>query len=113
MLEPEQELLLMQIVEAVRNVPRNKREPFWAAEPYAKPEHIITHPGFPNGHIRAYTGDFQALLLASLIAPALGGGDYYEVTPRGFSYYQELKQRSGEPLERMQNLVKDYFASPG
>jgi hypothetical protein len=112
LLEPEQETLLIELAEAMRNVPSDKREPFWAVAPWALPKHLIKHQGLPNGEITAYTGDFQLLLSSGFITTSLVGEDLYEVTAEGFSYYRELRQRSGEPIERMQNIVKNYFAAP-
>ena len=60
-LEQEQEELLSSLVEAYRNVPRNKRQPFWVSNSDESNFARIRHDGLPNREISAYEGDIKTL----------------------------------------------------
>ena len=60
LLEPEQEELLVQLVEASRSVPREKREPFLIVPWSSESHYQINHPGFPR-NLQVYRADLDAL----------------------------------------------------
>jgi hypothetical protein len=108
-LEPEQKELLSVLVEAARNLPSDKRQPFFVYSNRGQVNYEIHHPGLPNGTREAYPGDLQALLQAHLLSQSLSDNSAYEINSVGFQYYAELKRRSGEPVGRMQELAKSYL----
>jgi hypothetical protein len=112
LLEKEHEELLCILVEAARNVPREQRHKFWAAnESY---QSVIKHGGLPNGQGHAYMGDIEALGRVGFLALT-----YYEdrelvqfdITPLGFRYYAYLKQRDGQPIQRIEAQSRNYLNS--
>ncbi|MBD2033627.1 hypothetical protein H6F76_00925 [Leptolyngbya sp. FACHB-321] len=113
MLEPEQEELLVLLVEAGRNVPQNKRESFWAME--SGNDTVISHPGFARPPIKTYKSNVPFLLteeLLTLSQPRTGKGKFeFEITPKGFKYYEYLKQRITQPLHRVETEVRSYFST--
>lgn len=112
LLESEQRELLSALIEAARNVPSDKREPFFVYGTKGQVNYQVHHPGLPNGMREAYPGDLQALLQAHLLYKSMSDESAYEITSAGFQYYAELKQHMGEPLERIQELAKSYLQSP-
>jgi hypothetical protein len=111
LLDKEQIELLVQLVEAARNVPREQRQKFFVLQAMGTPDEIH-HPGFPNGHIEAYVGDAEQLiakrLLSGVYAPS--GELGFDVTPEGFRYYEELKSQ-GPPTEQVEATVREYLES--
>lgn len=111
LLEIEQEQLLCHIVEAARNVPSEKREEFSVI--YTQVECFIQHTGFIDREIQICRSDLQTLLREGLIE--IGGRNQYgmmsrfDVTPEGFQYYRDLKKRSGEPVEHVEEEVRSYI----
>jgi hypothetical protein len=107
LLEPEQEDLLAQLVEAARSVPRAKREAFvivpWGKEPHYE----INHPAF-SSNLQVYWADLDALRYQRLLAASPPtSSDSFEVTLEGFAYYRELKQRSASPLNQVEIEIRE------
>ena len=112
-LEDEQKELLYQVVEASRNVPREKRQKFYTYEPAFSALSPIDHPGLPDGKTHAYMGDIEYLGSVGLllISHESRGLVSFDVTPYGFQYYEHLKQAAGEPIQKLQNTMRDYISS--
>ena len=111
LLEPEQEELLVALVEASRNVPRERREKFLANESHDGSS--VLHAGFPGGEAAAYMGDIEVLARAGLLNSSRDrmGTVSFDVSPQGFAYYTRIKQRQGEGAERVQETIRDYLAA--
>lgn len=107
LLEQEQKNLLESLVEAERSVPFEKRQQFESGSPQSWLE-ILQHPGLPDGKKEVHRQDIDILKRADLIAisPAKNFYRFY-VTPRGCQYYRELKQRFGQPVERVESYVEN------
>ncbi|MGO9019419.1 MAG: hypothetical protein ACLQVJ_13830 [Syntrophobacteraceae bacterium] len=117
LLEPEQEDLLVKLVEAWRNVPRERRQRlFYAAvvgnDP-SDPRSTIFHYGFPSGEIRAHIADIEVLVRNGLLLRERRSSTsgYLDVTPQGFGFYGHLKAKLGQPVERLQATVLNYLLS--
>lgn len=110
LLEIEQRELLVVLVEASRNVTPQNRQKFFAIE-YMGGSDII-HPGLPDGKIPAYFGDLDALANENLVSISYGpkGTPNFDVTPKGFKYYEQLKEQEGQPVQRVETTMKSYLA---
>jgi hypothetical protein len=111
LLEEEQEQLLQVLVEASRNVERAKRQQFMFVATFGGSS--ITHPGLPDGKVEAYKGDIETLAREGLSALRYGshGSLFFDVTPLGFRYYEEIKGRLNQPAERVETAVRQYLDS--
>ena len=111
LLEIEQRELLVALVEASRNVTRQDRQKFFAVD-YMGGSDII-HPGLPDGEIPAYLGDLDVLANENLVSISYGskGTPNFDVTPKGFKYYEQLKEQEGQPIQRVETTMKSYLAS--
>lgn len=109
LLEPEQKGLLCQLVEAARNVPRDKRHKFLAAQSFGGDS--ILHDGLPGGSIRAYFGDIEILANEGLVHLSYGSErtPMFDVPPLGFKYYEQMKQQSGQPIQQVETEVRTYL----
>ena len=113
LLEKDQEDLLAMIVEAARNVPREQRDKFLAIHLEERSQYLIRHPGLPN-ETWAYLRDIETLAREGLLALTYGNdrtSDNFDVTPLGFRYYEYLKQRSGQPSQRIEIQSRNYLNS--
>lgn len=111
-LQREQEALLESLVEAARNVPIDKRERFVAPSAGDGNRPTLTHPGLPDGGLRVYLGDVEALAqegLVSLARSPQGTALTVDVAPRGYALYKEMRLRSGQPLREIESTVMDYL----
>jgi len=110
MLLPEQRELLEALVEASRNVPRDKRQKFLVVQTLSSPDYII-HPGLQGTRFPGYLGDVETLARAGLVALGYGsrGTPKFDVTPEGFALYEELKSRSAEPTDQVEATVIQYL----
>jgi hypothetical protein len=112
-LEPEQEQLFRDLVEAERRVPRSERIHFIILNTAGPPGVQLSHPGWIDLSRRVFEGDIDTLDRVGLIAfsyPAPSVKGFY-VTPRGFIYYGELMRRRGEPVQRAQVSIREYIQS--
>lgn len=107
--EKEQEEALAILVEAHRNVPRDKRERFLMSTYDQTNNAVIRHPGLPNRTVEIYEGDISVLERAGLIAFF---GSTFEITDRGFSCYKQMKERVGQPVERVEENSRKYLDAP-
>lgn len=113
LLEPEQEELLRDLVEAERNLPRDQRVHFHLSRTIGGPGVDLIHPGLPDGFPRVFEGDIETLAGQGLLSMSYHchGSSFY-VTPYGFAYYAEIQERSEEPVDRMEELVRRYLDAP-
>lgn len=104
LLEPDQKELLMTLVEAARNLPREKRRKFLVSQTFGGDS--LIHPGVPNDKEVIYYGDIEILAREELLLLGYGSGGSpnFDVTPLGFLFYEYLKgkweiqlNRSNEP----------------
>ncbi len=109
-LESEQEELLTILVEAARSLPREERQKFWYIETMGHAQGAITHPALPRD-TRAPKGDIEILALQGLLLLTHGsrGTLTFDVTPDGFRYYEMLKKKQGESVERVEATMKQYL----
>jgi len=110
-LEPIQQELLMTIVEAARNTPIDSRQKFFVAQSFGGD--TLIYPTIPNEKAQIYFGDIEALAHEGLLSLGYGskGTPNFDVTPLGFKYYEYLKKKMGEPVERIVRTVRTYLDS--
>lgn len=109
LLEPEQENLLITLVEAARNIPREKRQEFIFTQTGGGA--FIQHPGLKNQGHPVYKGDLDILGRSDLLALSYrpGGAMFCDITPLGFRYYEYLKQRLGQPVQRVEVSFRSFL----
>lgn len=106
LLEPEQKELLIAMVEAHRNVPKEKRQGFLFVD---SPEgSIIIHLGSPNLKISAYIGNLEVLSNAELLQRR-SASQIFDVTPLGFKYYEYLILSLGQPVQQVEKKIINYL----
>jgi len=112
LLEPEQEELLLSIVEAVRNTPREERRKFLVLQ--TSGGDFLDHPGMKEGESKIYYGDVEELGRQGLVAIRLSssGTPIFDVTSLGFRYYEHLRRKKGEAVQRVETTVREYLISP-
>jgi hypothetical protein len=108
LLEQEQEELLIALVEASRNVPKSQRTKFILIQ--TMQDSWIKHPGV-RGTLPAYKGDIEVLANEGLLnlAYSAKGTPNFDVTPRGFRYYEYLKHSESEPIQRIEAHTRNYL----
>jgi hypothetical protein len=109
-LEPEQKQLLSVLVEASRNIPRHQRRPFFISS--TQQGRFIQHHSLPDLHSEVYMGDVRQLGhkgLIDLTYPGPGPTANLDVTPEGVRYYEWMKQREGQPIQRIEIEIKTYL----
>src|SRR4051794_22939887 len=97
--EPEQEELLIWMVESSRDIDRAERRWFLA---------LIDGPSSlhgPGGIRQLPETDLYALADAGLLRPSPDGREF-TITGDGYAYYAVLKQREGEPVARQEAEVR-------
>lgn len=111
LLEDEQKKLLSILVEAVCNTPPDQRQQFVFTKSFE--ESLLEHPGLAEGGRKVYKGDVEFLADEKLIAlsPRSNNSLMFDVTPRGFKYYKEMKQSLDQPTRNIENMVRDYLAT--
>lgn len=111
LLEPEQEELLFSIVEAVRNTPREERQKFVVVR--VDSGDFLRHPGMKKGENKIYYGDVEELERQRLLAIEFKsrGTPNFDVTSLGFRYYEHLKRKKGEAVQRVETTIREYLNS--
>ena len=109
LLEPVQEGLLIDLVEAARNIPLDQRRKFLVAQ--TSGGDFIIHPGLAKDKTKVYFGDIEALDRVGLVAMSFGSPATanFDVTPLGFRYYEYLNKRVGEPAAQVQSAITKYL----
>lgn len=108
LLEEEQKELLVSLVEAWRNIPRNKRRKFSFFKTVATTQ-IMGLGDIEN----PYEGDIEALGRVGLLNISYGsrGSLNFDITPFGFRYYEHLKQKSGLPAQVVEETTLSFLES--
>lgn len=108
--EPEQQDILVQIVEAQRKLPRTGRRHFMLSQTLQS-SHLV----HPELSLEVFKGDLDALEMAGLIYIAAYGSRHgtpnYEISPQGYDYYAELKSQRDQPLEQVEEDITRFLAS--
>jgi hypothetical protein len=109
LLRPEQEDLLVTLVEAERNLPRGEREQFMYFPTLVEPS--LAHPGLPGREIRVYVGDLDTLTNAGFLYETWNRSSarMFDITPTGFAVYEAIKQRSGAPVQQVEDELRHYL----
>ena len=105
----EQEDLLVTVVEASRKVPKEQRRQFLIIS--TSGGYTLLHDGL-SGNMLIQIGDVQALSeerLLTLSYSSNGKNRVFDVTARGYKFYEHLKTESERPLEEMSNDMKRYL----
>jgi hypothetical protein len=112
-LEPEQEQLFRDIVEAERCIPRAERRHFVILNTVGPAGVQFVHPGWRDSDRRIFEGDIDALARVDLIVVSYPSPRLrvFCVTPEGFAYCGEIMRRCGEPVQRIQLSVREYVQS--
>jgi hypothetical protein len=111
-LEREQEELFSRLVEAWRNTPRNKRDSFIFLPSLAQGAHVGGN-GLSDKDL--LESDIHQLRNVGLISVdhfhPKGRGFNFSIPPQALAYYEDLKRRSGEPVEQVEREVRVYLDS--
>ena len=110
-LGPDQEELLVKLVEAEREVPREHRRPFWLLWSRDYPNPRLIHPGWPESEC-VYEPDVQLLERACLIHVTSRDTPNFNfvVSPTGHTLYASLQTRSREPLAHLERRVLSFVS---
>jgi hypothetical protein len=112
LLEQEQNDLLEVLVEAARRVPRDRRQKFMVTAELGSHLSEIVHEGLPSDFEGAYDGDLEALANEQmLVRTGTSDTPLYDVTPRGFKYYEHLQLNKGSMLQRPEAVSRSWIAS--
>lgn len=107
-LETEQKELLIIMVQAHRNIPKDKRQGFLFAETMGGG--IIVHEGLPAGQAAAYIGDLEELASNGLVNRRyVGTHQYFDITSLGFRYYENLFLSADQPVRRLEEKIMNYL----
>lgn len=112
LLEQEQKDLLAALVEAYRNLPRDRREKFMVNQ--ADDQTWVLHQGLPDRQLKACIEDIEILDREGLIVLSYnsrGEPNLFYVTPKGFKYYEEMKESEGEPVQKVESEIKEYLSA--
>jgi hypothetical protein len=111
-LEPEQEQLFCDFVEAERRVPRANRSHFIITKPLGAPGVCLFHPGWIERNRRVFEGDIDTLIRAGLLSASdVERSNGFYVSSEGFRYYGELMRSRGQPMQRVEQFVREYVQS--
>ena len=74
-------------------------------------EDYLRHPGLADPNRVVYFGDIEALAHENLLVLSYGptGTPFFDVTPRGFRYYEQMKQLAGQPVQRIETTTRNYL----
>lgn len=114
MLEPTQEKLLIQLVEAERRLPRNERQYFYVAHRIGPPGVELIHSAIPKESPRVFEGDLRTLESQGFLSIVSYDGNEIEsfyITNMGIHEYEKIIQKIGQPIERVQKIFKEYVES--
>ena len=112
LLEPKQKHLLIDLVEASRNVPEDTH--FEIRVVQDRNIFYLEHPGFTAGFLRVAFSDLRLLAEHDLIDLSPGstaGISLVNVKPKGNGYYTQLKREVSEPMERVESTIRQYLDS--
>jgi hypothetical protein len=114
LLEDSQRELLGVMVEAQRRVPKDRRQKFLVSGEMGTALAPLIHEGLPADFPGVYEGDLEALANEQMLSVAHAGPHTpaYDVTPRGFKYYEILQLEKGTPVERVETSLRSYIDAP-
>jgi hypothetical protein len=97
------------MVEAHRNIPRERRQGFIFVDSLDRS--LILHKGLPNGQFPAYIGDLEALANVGLLQRRFGstGNPIFDIAPLGVEYYESLILSAGQPVRRVEAKIRNYL----
>ncbi len=110
-LEKEQTELLLKMVDADRNAPREKRQPFCVYRSMA--DDTMSHSGLQGGSIKIYFEDLYILEDYGLIRKTRSErSGYFEfiITPLGFQYFKDMKHQTEKPVQRLEETARGYLS---
>jgi len=109
LLEPEQKDLLIIMIEATRNVSKQRRQEFLIADSFGGS--TIIHEGLPNGEVSAYIGDLEALADVGLLQRRFSsrGSPIFDIAPLGYKYYEHLILSISQPIRRVEEKIMHYL----
>lgn len=110
---PEQEQLLMVLVEASRSVPLEAKRAFLLLHVHNRKSGRLVHPGMDGKPEDAYAGDIEELGRKGLLG-LMGSGRSdltFDVRPEGFRYYEELRRKQGTGFDRVQQVPRSLLDS--
>ena len=110
-LGPDQEVLLVRLVEVEREVPREDRRPFRISWSHDHQNPVLRHPGWPTGEC-VYEPDVQLLEAAGLLFVTSRNAPNFSfvVSPAGHTLYASLQTRDGEPLVHLEKRVLSFIS---
>jgi hypothetical protein len=115
LLMPEQERLLIDLVDAERRIPREQRQHFIISRTIGPRGVQLMHEGWLERDRCVFEGDLEVLAKNGLISISkIRSGhdlDVFYVTPLGFKHYEELMKRQGQPIERLESVIRNYISS--
>lgn len=109
---PEQEALLVKLVEAARNVAADQRENFLLIR--TNGPDLLFHDGFTVARqMQVITQDLDILRRAGLLDMSINraGNREYWITPEGYQHYEQGKTRNAEPIEQVEREVRGLIES--
>lgn len=112
-LDKEQIDLLCNIVEATRNIPKDKRSKFIALQSSTRT--TLHNWSLPNWYLEVYKGDIEILDRNGLLNLSLNSqGDYiFDLLPEAFQYYEEIKKVTLEPMRDVEKDIRHYISDIG
>lgn len=101
----EQVELLSLLVGAARKVARDKRGKFLFVETFGGAS--MLHPGLSGWSLKACKGDIEVLAQNELLSlsRASQGSAQFDITPRGFKYYDERGRNSEHPISKPEMIA--------
>src|SRR5450756_165061 len=106
-LEPEQQELLSELVEAHRRVPRAQRGAFILMEGLSF-THVF-HGGLPGWRLMSNRADVEMLARYQLVSLDYSGRPLrFAVTPEGLEYYDGLKSERSGRVEQVAEEIRQY-----
>src|SRR3989442_712390 len=113
LLEPEQKTTLSILVEAARNTPREKRQKFLFVR--TMDGSILMHPGLIQERRDIYYGDIEQLAAVGFLnlSHTPSGFPQFDVTPKGFEYYEWMKQQNGQPVQNIETEIRNHLDADG
>lgn len=111
LLQAEQKELLEILVEASRNVSKDKRHKFILSQSVSG--NSLTHNGLDAKNKKTYIGDIEALERENMIISSYNNnGDLiFDVSPQGYRYYGYLKLNSEQATDAVVGSIVKYIDS--
>jgi hypothetical protein len=109
-LDQEQKDLICWMIENIRNVPRNERSPFILVDDVDGLDgYTLVCDGLPNKKV--LPSDLDSLSEVGLLRQGFipNGNKSFDITPKGYKYYEYLKTNEGKPLKIIEEYVFKYF----